>query len=167
MGCKVLAAVCAVLKRVWPRAEYWRWVSLTSMEIGNRDLGSLAAAQRHGEELRSLAENYKHEDDGSYGNAVQKGNLILGRIALRRGDLEAAKGYLPSAGRTPGSANLNSFGPNMLLAKEQLELGESETVLEYFGLCETFWKMGPETLKRWSEAVQDGEAPVFGPNLRY
>jgi hypothetical protein len=52
------------------------------------------------------------------GNTIHDGNLVLGRLALVAGDVAAAKRHLLAAGATPGSPNLNSFGPNMSLAKE-------------------------------------------------
>lgn len=62
---------------------------------------------------------------------------------------------------------MNSFGPNMLLAKELLEKGERETVLEYFKLCGKFWDLGEEKLAEWSELVKQGKTPDFGANLKY
>ena len=69
------------------------------------------------------------------------------------------------AGRTPGSPQLNSFGPNMLLAKELLEKGEREKVLVYFALCAKFWQSGSVQLKLWSTQVKLGSDPDFGANL--
>src|SRR5260370_33258421 len=62
----------------------------------------------------------------SGGDALHHGNLCLGRVALRAGDIGAAKAYLLQAGRVSGSPVLESFGPNMLLAKELLEVGQRE-----------------------------------------
>ena len=122
-----------------------------------------AAAFAH--ELLELAERYR--TDWNYGNAIHKGHLILGRVALRRGDLDAARSELLLAGRTPGSPQLDSFGPNMTLAKELLEAGEKAVVLEYFELCRRFWVMGAQHLAYWSAAINDSRVPDFGPNLRY
>jgi hypothetical protein len=47
------------------------------------------------------------------------------------GDIEEAKKQLLLAGKTPSSPQLNSFGPNMILAKELLDKGEKDTVLHY------------------------------------
>ncbi|MEM8947647.1 MAG: RNA polymerase subunit sigma-24, partial [Planctomycetota bacterium] len=65
------------------------------------------------------------------------------------------------------SPQMDSFGPNMTLAKELLEKGEKEVVLEYFELCRTFWDMGHGRLDQWAKDVKAGNTPVFGPNLLY
>ena len=101
------------------------------------------------------------------GNRVHQGNLILGQIALADGNVDEAKSRLLLAGKTDGSPQLNSFGPNMLLAKELLERGESEVVLEYFALCQKFWKSGSQTLKLWSNDVKSNRIPEFAGNLTY
>ena len=101
------------------------------------------------------------------GNNIHHGNTILGRIALKLNDVEEAKERLIKAGETPGSPQLNSFGPNMTLAKELLQKGEKDVVLKYFELCSKFWKSGKTRLDEWSTVVKDGKIPNFGSNLRY
>src|SRR5204863_4474896 len=59
------------------------------------------------------------------GDAIHQGNIVLGRLALRRNDIEEAKRRLIAAGRTPGSSTLASTGPGMQLAKDLLDKGES------------------------------------------
>jgi hypothetical protein len=103
----------------------------------------------------------------NYGNNIHHGNIILGRIALAAGDLKQAKKRLIEAGKTPGSPQLNSFGPSMTLAKELLEKGEKDVVLEYFKLCSKFWKSGKDRLNRWSGEVKEGKIPNFRANLYY
>jgi hypothetical protein len=103
----------------------------------------------------------------NYGDAIFYSNLVLGEIALRQGDVGEAKRRLILSGRTPGSPSLSSFGPNMTLARDLLQRGESESVLEYFTLCRAFWKMGSKTLDTWSATVRKGETPNFGANLLY
>lgn len=102
-----------------------------------------------------------------HGNAIHHGNLILGRLALRSGELDKAKQHLLAAGRTPGSAVLSSFGPNMTLALELIEKGERQAVLEYFELCARFWKHDRGQLKAWAATVKGGGTPDFGANLNY
>jgi tetratricopeptide (TPR) repeat protein len=145
--------------------EYNRWVALENAAMMNVEAGSPEKAKSYADELLRLAPKYSK--DWNYGNALHKGNLTLGRLSLRSGDLENARKYLLEAGRTPGSPQLDSFGPNMTLAKELLEKGERTAVLEYFGLCGNFWKMGGQKLREWSALVKDGITPDFGANLRY
>ena len=73
--------------------------------------------------------------------AEDDGHMVLGRVALKRGDVETAKRELLLAGATPGSPQLDSFGPNMSLAKDLLEKKQADTVIEYFALCVKFWKL--------------------------
>lgn len=75
--------------------------------------------------------------------------------------------FLRAAGETPGSPQLNSFGPNMTLAKDLLERGERDAVLAYFEACRVFWKMGGNSLDAWRQDVEAGRIPNFGANLRY
>lgn len=70
-------------------------------------------------EYLDLANSY--QTNWNYGNAIHDANITLGRIALRKGKIEEAKAFLLNAGRTPGSPQLSSFGPNMILAHELLE----------------------------------------------
>ena len=129
--------------------------------------GCLDTARRYAHELLQEAHCYK--PDWNYGNAVHKGHTVLGLIALRQGDVGGAKHHLERAGNTPGSPQLDTFGPNMRLANELLEIDETEAVLKYFAACSNFWD---ETcrqglLDHWVDAVRRGSAPKFGANLLY
>jgi hypothetical protein len=123
-------------------------------------------------ELLSLAERYRA--DWYYGNAIHHGHSLLGRVELKRNRLGPAIEHLHEAGKTPGSPQLNSFGPNMVLAQELLELGEKEAVLKYCELCRAFWSAqasitlwGYHPLDGWTKAIEEGDRPDFGPNLVY
>ena len=105
--------------------------------------------------------------DWNYGNAVQDVNIVFGRLALSEGKMDVAKQFLLAAGQSPGSPQMNTFGPNMTLAKALLEKGEKDTVLEYFTLCSKFWKMDFGKLKEWSALVKQGKMPDFRANLLY
>jgi hypothetical protein len=129
------------------------------------DAGDMTKARTYAEQL--LTEVGSDRSQWNYGDAVHKGNLILGRIAVREGRLAEAVTFLRASGDTPGSGVLNSFGPNMSLAKDLLERGEVEAVLNYFESCRLFWKMGGARLDAWSKDVQAGNIPNFGANLRY
>lgn len=126
--------------------------------------GAFDKAAEYAKEL--LSEASKNPDDPNYGNAVYDGNVVLGRLALRQGDVKNAGRLLLEAGRTPGSTQLNSFGPDMTLAQELLEKGERAVVLQYLTLCGHFWSAGVQQLQAWSKTVREGGIPKFGSNLR-
>jgi hypothetical protein len=131
-----------------------------SFEMCKRD-----EARQYAAEALKLADRFP--DDWNYGNAIHDGHMVLGRVALGNGDVESANRELLLAGKTPGSPQLNSFGPNMSLAKDLLEKKQTDTVIEYFGLCGAFWKMEGGNLKRWTVLAKGGETPDFGANLLY
>jgi hypothetical protein len=146
-----------------PAEEFYRLTKATPASFSNGEMGTAA---QMAESLLKEAENWK--DNWNYGNAIQAGNIVLGRIALKKGETAKAKQFLFAAGRTPGSPQLNSFGPDMSLAKELLAKGEKEAVLEYFELCSKFWgKHHQKQLDEWSAAVKQGDVPEFGANLKY
>jgi hypothetical protein len=144
--------------------DYWRLHPLGKAGMACVDLERLDQAQRYAEELFKLSDSlYPEKGDA---DSIHHGNLILGRIALRQGDLEKAKSYLLKAGKVESSPVLGSFGPNRSLAKELLEKKERDVVLEYFKLCESFWEMGKdEELKIWTDQVRAGKVPDFRANL--
>lgn len=128
-------------------------------------LGKTEEARQYAEELLTLTPSFK--DNWNYGNAVQDANLVLGRIAVQEGRIDDAKQFLIKAGQSPGSPQMDTFGPNMSLAKDLLEHGEKDVVLEYFELCRKFWEMEDGNLDQWSHEVEAGEIPDFGANLLY
>jgi hypothetical protein len=138
------------------------------------DLAHLATAALEAKEYdaaesyaKELLRNFSDDRQGK-GTAIFVGHHVLGLVALRRDrDWVRAQSELLLAASTPGSPLLGSFGPNMSLAKELLERGERETVLEFFTRCRTFWKMGGDRLDTWAATVKGGGTPNFGPNLAY
>ena len=123
------------------------------------EAGEYAKAKSYATELLDhVNQGQKGSDPGP---AIHDGNVVLGRLALIAGDVAAAKRHLLAAGTTPGSPVLGSFGPNMALAKELLERGETQTVLEYFDLCAGYWSHDRGKLKAWRAAVKAGIAPDF------
>jgi hypothetical protein len=129
------------------------------------EAGDMEKARAYAERLLSSAR--RQQDSWNLSDSVHKGNLILGRIAAIEGRLADAVGFLRASGETTGSPVLNSFGPNMSLAKDLLERGEREAVLAYFEACRVFWKMGGTRLDAWRQDVEAGRIPNFGANLRY
>ena len=142
-----------------------RFVFLVTLAKGAFELGAVDEAETRARELLALAATLGN--NWNYGNAVHDGHSVLGRVALAKGDVSAAKEQLLEAGRTPGSPQLGSFGPNVSLARDLLAKGEVVTVVEYFRLCQAFWKMEDGRIARWIRWARAGETPDFGPNLVY
>jgi len=155
-----LEAYEGALARSAARKRYYMLADVAEMALL---AGDPEKAKKYSTELLNAA--VEATPDWNYGNAVHHGNLILGRVALSEGDIDAAERYLLKAGKTPGSPQLNSFGPNMMLARTLLEAGRKEAVIEYLRLCGKFWKKG--ILEDWIEVIEEGGMPEFGANLRY
>ena len=60
---------------------YSRWVRLGDAAMASLEKGNIEEAEKYAKELLLRAE--AHRDDWNYGNAIHKGNIVLGRIALR------------------------------------------------------------------------------------
>lgn len=155
----------AIAKLNAAKTERKRFYALNCAAKESMNVGKKEEAKKYAEELNALMGKYPK--DWNYGNAVQDVPIVLGRLALREGKIDEAKTHLLEAGKSPGSPQINSFGPNMTLAKDLIEKGEKEVVIQYFDLCAKFWEMDFGKLAAWKAQVEKGETPDFGPNLLY
>ena len=129
------------------------------------DAGDLVKARSYADQLLALAPQYPK--DWNYGNAIYYGHMVLGRVELAQGNTALAENHLLQSAQTPGSPQLDSFGPNTSLAKDLLEKGDTAPVLKYFALIPNFWKMSRGKPAEWAAQVQSGQIPDFGANLHY
>jgi hypothetical protein len=116
---------------------------------------------------RECLEAARREDFWWKGDAIHQGNIVLGRLAVRRGDMQAASAYLISAGKTPGSSALDGLGPSMSLAHDLLMEGKWAPVIEYLEECKQFWAPGERKLAEWLALARANLMPDFGSNLDY
>ncbi len=72
---------------------------------------------------------------GLYGFVMHITTTYLGLIALKKNEIELAKEHLINSLLVPTSPYLKSAGPNMLVAKKLLALGETAVVSDYIILC--------------------------------
>ena len=147
------------------RSPYDRFLAVTHAQIPAFECKDYILAKEYASEALLLAAQFKQ--DWNYGNAIHYGHVVLGRLALVRGDVESAGQELLLAGKTPGSPTLDSFGPNMSLAKELLEHGQREVVYQYFNECRVFWKSDFGALTKWRFLAHLHLPPDFGTNLVY
>lgn len=145
--------------------DLWRFYELPDLAKSAARGGEFERATEHAEELLALAERYPN--NWNHGNALHDAHVALGLAALGQGDRSRAAEHLRLAGETPGSPQLDTFGPNMLLAEALVREGETDAVLAYFELCRRFWEMDDGWLDRWSAAVREGAVPSFRANLEY
>ncbi len=138
-------------------------ISLQYLAQKSLEKGELGKARNQARQLLSLAPEF--QNGFLDGNAIHHANIIIGKAYLEEGNIYKAKQHLLKAGNTPGSPQLNSFGPNMSLAKELLILGEASVTLEYLKLCSSFWKS--QELSIWATEIKDGKIPEFKGNLIY
>ena len=144
-----------------------RFYALTGLIVDAYNHEDFATTKKLALEYLKLANRYP--DHWNYGNAIHVANIYLGLVALKSKEIKPAKEYLIAAGQIPGSPQLNHFGPNMLLAKELLEIGERKVVLKYLASCKKFWKwiFRIRPMIKWSGKIKKGEIPDFGVNLVY
>jgi ATP/maltotriose-dependent transcriptional regulator MalT len=146
-------------------AETRRFYDLAALAKAAFGRGELDSAEALADELLTLA--IGREQDWNYGNAIHHGHLVRGQVALSRGDVEAARAELLLGGKTRGSPQLDTFGPNMALAAALIAVGETAVALEYFELVRVFWDHHRGRLDGWAEDVNAGRTPRFGPNMVY
>lgn len=120
------------------------------------DIGEWSIARKAAQKSVAQAMMYR---DWYTGNAIHHGNTILGRLALADGDIKKALFYLKEASKTPGSPQLNSFGPNMILAQELLERRQRKPVVSYLKACKKFWEGQSTRLDACIKAIERGETP--------
>jgi tetratricopeptide (TPR) repeat protein len=166
------ALTLAQLEAALPADGLDRFYTLARVANAAFDAADYARAETYANELLALAPQYREDrsyHDRSYGEAIFYGNMVLGRVALRRDyDIPKAKAALIASGQTPGSPTLNSFGPDMSLAKDLLEAGERDSVLQFFDQCRAFWKTRvlERKLDDWIAVVKGCcRLPDFGNNL--
>jgi hypothetical protein len=145
-------------------SEIHRFYALNDAAKTSFNAKEYEKAKRYATELSMLAEKYPN--DWNYGNAVYDAHVVLGRLALLQNDIETAKEELFLAVKTPGSPQLDSFGPNMTLARDLLEVGQTEPVIHFLKECKRFW-YDHQKVDEWVKVIESGGMPEFKANLLY
>ena len=173
----VTVAAPAMARKESGEAHYKRIQSLEDESLKAIKDGKISDADRLSRQL--LAANATTpKGEWYYGNAVYDGNQVQGQVALSRHDRAAARRFLLAAGDTPGSPQLDSFGPDLTLAAKLYDLGEHATVLRFLDRVGKFWgsPQNPQakdpkfggliaqqiaTLKHWKNQVKASQRPSF------
>lgn len=115
------------------------------------------SAHRHARDLADFAAR-----NPEWGNANHHGWAVLGLLAMKAQDADEAERCLVASSATPGSPQLNSFGPSLRLAGELVAAGRTETVREYLHRCKRFWVCDDGMLRRCIADIDAGRTPDFG-----
>lgn len=108
-------------------------------------------------EYLELADVYRC--NWNYGNAIHDANRILGLMSIKNGKIDEATRYLLKAGKSTGSPQLDSFGPELDLANLLLKLGQRDEVLLYLKDIEAFWEMNDGRIDGWIAEIERGGQP--------
>ena len=95
----------------------------------------------------------------NFGNAIHDTNRVLGLVSLKSGDIDAAADYLLKAGKSTGSPQLDTFGPELDLANELLQLGKVDAVKTYLKDIKSFWEMNNGQVDTWLAEIEKGGKP--------
>lgn len=139
------------------------FLELTYAVIITIDSGDLQLAEVHVKDLEQRLT--QHEKDFNYFNALHKINTAKGRLALSRGDIDSAKKFLLNSIKIQNTPQLQTFGPNMSLARDLLEEGELSVVLEYLSLCKLIWDEKYSKIDLWIKDIKRNKNPDFGAHL--
>jgi hypothetical protein len=135
-----------------------RTIAVFALEAEEFDIAKSRAKQ--------MVKGGKNLYDFEISNSTHHGNIILGRLAFRSGNLALAEEHLLKSADIESSPQLSSFGPTMSLAKELVEAGRPEAVSHYLRLCHKFWKHDRGAINRWLAQIARGEIPDFGKRAR-
>jgi hypothetical protein len=93
--------------------------------------------------------------------AVHDGHIVLGKIALARGDVDDATHRLKLAANAASGSdgNMATIGPDLWLAQDLLGRGRAEAVLDYLLACRDAWILGGSAVDRWTRQIRAGESP--------
>lgn len=144
-----------------------RFYQLNDLIEQNYKSNSFATVPKLVEEQLALAEIYKN--NWNYGNAIHDGNRVLGLISYQKGDLDTAASYLVEAGKSSGSPQLDSFGPELDLADLLLKKGKISEVTSYLQGVQLYWKRDNGMVAKWVTSIDKGGQPTLDrhSHLRY
>jgi tetratricopeptide (TPR) repeat protein len=136
---------------------YQRYILLDTAAKTAFELGQYDQATAYAQELIALAA--KFQDDWNYSSAVHNANIIMGRAALLKNDINSAKQFLLAAGKVPYSKILDNRGADLQLAGALLARGQRETVNQYLQDCTRLWPHDRNRLEHWRQQLAEGKNP--------
>ena len=154
---RLLEQAAAIVNLPQPRSTLL--ATLAEAHFSNQQFD--AAVKDAEEALKTVPAAVAGRPSFSNGNVIHESNTILGRVALKRKNTDAAKRYLLASAEVESTPVLGSFGPKWTLAQELLEAGEPEVVIDYIVRCKVFWKNKNQLLDSWVASIRAGNTPEF------
>ena len=114
--------------------------------------GDLDRANRH---AQKLVARDPFAGNGLLADGVREGHVILGHVAVARGDVQRAGRELLLAMEGPTTPVLRSFGPDVGLAALLLSLGHREVVITYLEWVLRAWH-DDLVIQSWISAIRAG-----------
>lgn len=110
---------------------------------------------------KSFATEYVLEFGSKDADTAHEGNIILGLIAFKEGDITKAKEHLLIAARSSIREEVTWVTPDFELAEKLFDKGEKDTVVEYLKLCEQIDKDSAKIFQKWQALIKSGKKPNF------
>ena len=121
----------------------------------------LEESEARARELLTLAAHFPHHRN--FANFLFKANMLLGKIAMRRGDKRKAGMYLLEAANSPRSEQLSYIQILMELPRSLIDWGERDTVASFLERCATF-NFDKKQLTEWADQIRHGVNPNLIPS---
>lgn len=102
--------------------------------------------------------------DATFIFGLHNSHIVIGRLALRDGDLKTAKDELVKSLQVPLTPPLQTIGPRMSLAADLLEKKQKQAVLDYLTEVEKVWTQNPsakQSISKWRLDIKAGKTPQF------
>jgi hypothetical protein len=96
---------------------------------------------------------------GGWAGGEHLGHTVLGRVALRQGDIAGAREHLRLSAEISRLDGADVLEPDTALMRELLAAGERDAVLRFLEVYGGFWTDGREQLAEWSRGVKEGRDP--------
>jgi hypothetical protein len=129
------------------------------------EAGDLDKAARYASDVMQIptvAQRGRAPSHVDWGRRERYGaHIVLGKVALRKADVNAAEHHLVEASNTSmsSSALFQTSIPDTELAEELLKLGKVDSVVAYLEALRRLWPSQEPRLDEWLSEIRDGQVP--------
>lgn len=133
--------------------------ALTELAKAEFESGDDEAARRDAQRAVEGAVDVAKRNPQQAATLINRGNSVLGRIALAHGDLAQARERLRASLRfaAPASVNFGVAGPDLSLAEDLADAGERDAVIEYLEASRQFWPYDRGLAGHYIRSIQAGK----------